>query len=591
VVEVVERRELLASGTGVIAGTAFIDGNSDDTLDPNDAYLPGATVELFQAGNPTPIATQVTDADGGYVFQGLAPGSYVITETPPANYQVTGTQVLAQVQPGSSVAGNQIQVTIPAVPAWVNYNGVNPGNYQVLHNLVNGTPLTDSVGQLRISVGTASGQTDINPGFLTECLNDLDHLSFGGGEKFQVDFDPITDASNGTTTIPADRAGRIAFLYNHFGNASLNDIQAPALQLAIWELLYDTGPTANFSTGNFQVVGPVPPFTDQATLSQVLAQATAYFNKSAGKSEAVILLNATPFQAPGQTTGAQSMIATGSYNFANKPTPTPASLSGFVYCDANDDGQFDTGDMALPAALVTLTGTDQNGKPVSLNTTTDATGAYHFANLVPGVYTINVPSAPPGTVPGTSSQGTPGNGTDGVDEISDITLDAGVVGVNNDFGFHGQVVNQTGLSLLGIHHQPSQIVLQFDGPLNTVAAQDPANYTLVGLGKDQRLGTADDHRYSIVAATYNSANQTVTLIPNSHLNIHYHYVLRYTLAPLSSCAPPVTSTTVFGRTAVPYFTVHGRKVPNPPLTRAQARHDAAIVQHTLALLNEDPGPI
>src|SRR5206468_1532882 len=107
--------------------------------------------------------------------------------------------------------------------------------------------------------------TDLSGNFLSYCLDDLHSLTFNGGEMFPVTPEPVTALSNNGSTIPADRAGRIAFLYNHFGTSSVTNIQGAALQFAIWELLYDTGPTPDFSAGNFQVVGPVAPFTDQAT--------------------------------------------------------------------------------------------------------------------------------------------------------------------------------------------------------------------------------------------------------------------------------------------------------------------------------------
>src|SRR4051812_33912474 len=180
VIEVVEPRQLLATGFGVIAGTAFVDVNNDATLDTTDPYLPGATIQLFQAGSSTPIASQTTDAHGGYAFTGLASGTYVVSETPPARSTVTGTQVLSQVEPGTSLPGQRIQVTVPVNPFFLNYNGVNPGTFQVANVLVNGTPELDSIGALDDTLGSTSGATDINPGFLSYCLDDLQRLTFAG---------------------------------------------------------------------------------------------------------------------------------------------------------------------------------------------------------------------------------------------------------------------------------------------------------------------------------------------------------------------------------------------------------------------------
>ena len=143
----------------------------------------------------------------------------------------------------------------------------------------------------------------------------------------------------------------------------------------------------------------------------------------------------------------------------------------------------------------------QNGKTVTLTTHSDAaTGAYQFSNLTPGVYTITLLTAPPGFLPIPDTQGTPGNGVVQVNRFLNITLNAGVNGMNNDFGFQGQAVDATQLELIGIHQQQSQIVLHFNGPLDPAAAQNPANYSLIGLGKDEVYGTRDDVHYSITAA-------------------------------------------------------------------------------------------
>jgi hypothetical protein len=586
-VEVVESRLMLATGLGVIAGTAFVDGNNNQALDVSEAYLAGAKVQLFQAGGLIPIASQTTGADGGYSFTGLVPGDYVVSETPPTGARVSGTQVQSQVEPAAAIAGNMIRVTVPARSFYLNYNGVLPGGFQVSQELVNGTPETDSIGPFRVSLGTAPGGTDLNAGFLSYCLDDIHRLSFGGGEKFAVRALPITTANNGITEIPADRAGRIAFLYNHFGNASLSNIQGPALQLAIWELLYDTGATHDFSNGNFQIVGPDAPFTDQATLDQVLAQASTYFLASAGKSEAALLLDASPSQTVGQLDGSQSMIAEGSFNFANQPVALSAtsSLRGLVYCDANHDGRYDTGDMPVAGALMALTGNDGAGNPVKHSTRSDVNGRYGFVCLDAGTYTITLLTAPAGLVPGRDTQGIPGNGSVQVNRIADVALPGGLDGKDNNFGLVGQTVSATRLELLGIHQQPSRIVLHFNGPLNAMRAQDPSSYSLIGLGLDETFGTADDVHYRL-SATYNPAQATVTLQPDQHLNIHRHYVLRLNLPGVNACAPPVASTSVFGRSAVPYFDVHGRIVPNPPLTPSEIRHDALVVARTMSRLGE-----
>ena len=67
------------------------------------------------------------------------------------------------------------------------------------------------------------------------------------------------------------------------------------------------------------------------------------------------------------------------------PSQTPAgtaSLSGFVYFDANQDGFIDPGtDRALFGVVIHLRGTNDLGDTVDLVTTTDINGAYSFTGL------------------------------------------------------------------------------------------------------------------------------------------------------------------------------------------------------------------
>lgn len=575
VIETFEPRCLLDGGFGVIAGTAFLDSANDHQLGVNSAYLAGATVQLFAVGNPVAVQTAVTNANGQYVFTNLASGDYLVKELPPAGYQASGAQVLSQVEAASVQAADTIKVTVPANPIFVNYNGVQPGTFLVVNDKVNGTSTVDSAGPMQVSLGTIAGQTNINAGYLTLCLDDIRRLSFGGGEKFPVLTQPITSTTNGVTTIPADRAGRVAFLYNHYGNTSLTNVTGPALQLAVWELIYDTNPNPDFSAGNFQSLGPVNP-ADSATFNQVIAQAKAYFDQSAGKSETALFLDATTPST--QPNGFQSMIATGSFNFGNTAR---SSLSGYVYCDTNHDGMRDTGDAPIPGSTITLTGTDVTGAAVKLSKQTDATGFYQFANLVPGTYTITQTTQPPGLAEGTNTQGTPGNGTPGKDSFVNIQLAAGVNGQNNNFGELGQAVHVTQLQFLGIHHQPTRIVLTLDGPVDPVQACNPANYTLIALGKNQHLGSSTNHRVPVSSVIYDQANGTLTVNPALHLNIHYHYLLSLDVAAANPCSPNLQYVNVFGRAAVPYFDVHGTIVPAPPLTPVQAAHDALIVSRAL----------
>jgi hypothetical protein len=68
------------------------------------------------------------------------------------------------------------------------------------------------------------------------------------------------------------------------------------------------------------------------------------------------------------------------------------SLSGFVFVDYNYDGvpdvNTDSLNEALAGVVVHLQGTDDQGNPVDLVTTTGADGSYSFTGLRAGNYTL-----------------------------------------------------------------------------------------------------------------------------------------------------------------------------------------------------------
>lgn len=111
----------------------------------------------------------------------------------------------------------------------------------------------------------------------------------------------------------------------------------------------------------------------------------------------------------------------------------PASLGGFVFVDADNNGAKGSGEAAIAGAAVTLTGTDDRGAAVNMPGATGTDGAYLFSGLRPGTYTI-AETQPAGYLDGKDTQGTPGTGTAGNDVFANIALDQGVNGGNNNFG-------------------------------------------------------------------------------------------------------------------------------------------------------------
>ncbi len=108
----------------------------------------------------------------------------------------------------------------------------------------------------------------------------------------------------------------------------------------------------------------------------------------------------------------------------------PASLGGFVYVDANNNGILDDGETPLANQVVTLSDAENN---VVATTTTDASGFYSFPNLTAGTYGLTL-TQPAGYQPGVVSVGTQASGiVSAPTTISQIRLGAGVSGQGNNF--------------------------------------------------------------------------------------------------------------------------------------------------------------
>jgi hypothetical protein len=110
-----------------------------------------------------------------------------------------------------------------------------------------------------------------------------------------------------------------------------------------------------------------------------------------------------------------------------------------------------------------------------------------------------------------------------------------------------------GIGRIGIHHQPTQLVVTFDGAVDPTKAADPANYTVI---------TRSGKKIPIKSATYDPATNSVTLIPVVRLNVHHNFRLLVVLP----CPNEVTGETVVipfgGKGSLIGFTNHhGQFVP------------------------------
>mgnify|MGYP000144404910 CR=1 FL=1 len=128
------------------------------------------------------------------------------------------------------------------------------------------------------------------------------------------------------------------------------------------------------------------------------------------------------------------------YNFGE----LDATISGKVYRDWNDNGTPDGGsEVGIAGVFIRLTGTNADGAPVDLNTTTDSLGNYQFSGLAAsnGAGYTRTETQPSNILDGKDLVGSLG-GTTGNDVLSAIVLGANSTAVNYNFG-EGADVNSS----------------------------------------------------------------------------------------------------------------------------------------------------
>lgn len=107
----------------------------------------------------------------------------------------------------------------------------------------------------------------------------------------------------------------------------------------------------------------------------------------------------------------------------------PSSISGLVWLDFNDDGEVNFGESAIEGVTIELL--DDQGNVID-TTVTDADGVYAFTDLEAGTYTVREVQ-PLGYLDGQDVVGSEG-GVLSNDQVSNITLAAGVDAINYNFG-------------------------------------------------------------------------------------------------------------------------------------------------------------
>lgn len=404
-----ETRALMANDLGIIAGTVFTDRDDDGFAAPRDTVadvaISGATIQLFldsgitgDAGvfdnSDTLVGTDTTDGSGGYVFDntnvtgGVIAGTYHVRQTAVVGRLQRTAQTLQTVTvspaEAAGTAGTNIDnfdttaqsVTADFVTPSANSSVVTAGNESLggeRDMLVNYTS-SDPAGNITASV--SGGLLSVSPGFAS---TGTVFITLDG-----TDGDATTiNNTNGLSNFDLTNGGTDAAMQFKFGSEAGNSIVVTVYSTAtdfstFTQALPDTGAgtqdlTIRFS--DFTPSGNGADFTNVNAIQfqvNVIASADARFDFT---------------QTVGQTTK--------TVDFANL---NPMSLGNNVFRDANNDGIKNVGEVGINGVAVQLyEDTDASGDytdnvdVLSDTTTTDSSGNYLFADLLPGEYIALIP--------------------------------------------------------------------------------------------------------------------------------------------------------------------------------------------------------
>jgi hypothetical protein len=359
-----------------LRGSAFTDitGNG---LSADDTAFPGITIDLFENGLSTPVASTSTATDGSYSFTNLGPAtSYTLQEVVPSGYTET--------------AGNAGYTTSPT-PSGAVVSDQNFDN-QIQNSSISGTVVTDITGD-----GLSGDDTPLSGVTVDLFFN-------GGSTPFATD----VSAANGSYSFP-----------NLGPGAYLVDAKTPA------------GDTETVGNGGYHIVttGNLTATDNFAFFRNVSISGTKYNDLTGnGFSHDDKLLGGVTIDlfANGSLTPTATTVtaSNGTYKFANvgpgsyfvqealpagstetggtsgytiNPTSGHSStgnnfddfknitISGFKYTDITGNG-FSHDDTGLGGVTIDLF---NNGNPTPIaSTVTAPNGSYSFTNVGPGTYKV-----------------------------------------------------------------------------------------------------------------------------------------------------------------------------------------------------------
>ena len=462
-----------------VAGTVFEDVNADNSQGPGEPGLENVELKLYVLEGGQYVATAHTtrtDANGDYLFEDVLPGVYRIVETQPDGYMSVGASAgTVGGQPRGEVAGddpdaifnlqllggdesvdNDFAETQPAKLSGNVYHDVdNDGVFDDGETGIGGVLIVvqyiePSVNPLQLNpvtpVISPQAETTTNPDGswsvgnlmpgnyqITEIhpngyLDGLDAAGTAGGTAHNPG-DLIDDVwlpsgrwgqeYNFGELLPARISGHVIDDYNANGLYDPGETPIAGVTVHLLDAAGDRIRSMQTDpNGEYSFTGLEPGVYGVEEI-----QPAGYFDGAdlVGSEDGMPL-------PPDSIIGVTLVSGTEAvdYDFLEI---LPASISGRVVVDVNENCTFDQGDVALGGVTVYLL--DAIGNRID-STTTDANGEYAFTNLTPGVYGVEE-IQPEGYFDSGECVGSEGGRLQPPDFIVDVELFSGTDAVGYNF--------------------------------------------------------------------------------------------------------------------------------------------------------------
>ncbi|MGE0012669.1 MAG: SdrD B-like domain-containing protein [Azoarcus sp.] len=324
-----------------------------------------------------------------------APGSLVIASPNGLSSTCTGT-VTAAAGSGQVSLASGAQIPAGGCRISVNVTGTVEGSY---NNYIPASALSTNLGDnrdpaaatLEISpLGYVSGRVFLDKNVTPNGLFDGSDTGLAGVTLTLSGVETVGGAVISRTTT-SDALGNYAFTGLNAGTYTVTQPVQP------------TGTLNGMTTAGTVSGGGGSPGAATPVTTATSAIANIILNESGG-----------------------SVASSPNNNFAEVPTST---ISGSVFLDQNNNGVQNGADAGISAQTIRLTGTDNNGNAVTVDTTTDASGNYTFSGLAPGTYAVTQLAQPADTANGQTVPGAVGNGGSAGSATAPTTVTSQIAGI------------------------------------------------------------------------------------------------------------------------------------------------------------------